>query len=61
MLIMALVSVLSAALAGMLHRHQGHSTMPPGFYVIMAAAAPVGLMIVISFAVAVMKFLGRRR
>jgi len=58
---MGLFSVLSAALAGMLRRNLGHSVMAPGFYVIMAAAAPVAVMILFSLALAVLRLFGRRR
>ena len=61
LLIMGLFSILSAALAGMLRRHMGHSAMAPGFYVIMAAAAPVALMILFSFVAAILKFFGGQR
>jgi len=61
LLIMVLFSVLAAALAGLLHRHQGRSTMPPGFFVLMAVAAPVGLMILASLFRAVTRYLNRRR
>ena len=61
LLIMGLCSVLSAAVAGMLRRSLGHSIMAPGFYVIMAAAAPVAVMILFSLALAVVRFFGRRR
>ncbi|HYW78304.1 MAG TPA: hypothetical protein VE890_01965 [Thermoguttaceae bacterium] len=61
LLVMVLFSVLAAALAGMLHRHQGRSTMQPGFFVLMAIAAPMGLMILASLLRAVMRYINRRR
>ena len=60
LVIMGLFSVLSAALAGMLRRSLGHSIMVPGFYVIMAAAAPVAVMILFSIVLAVLKLFRRR-
>ncbi|MEE8452630.1 MAG: hypothetical protein V3R99_11970 [Thermoguttaceae bacterium] len=61
LLVMVLFSVLAAALAGLLHRHQGRSTMPPGFFVLMAVAAPMGLMILAGLLRAVTRYLNRRR
>jgi hypothetical protein len=58
---MVLFCVLSAALFGMLRRSMGHSIMAPGFYVIMAAAAPVAVMILFSLVLAVARFFGHRR
>ena len=40
LLVMVLVSVLSATFAGPRHRHQGEATMRPGLFVVMAIAAP---------------------
>ena len=48
LLLMVLCSVLSAALAGMLRGRDPGTSLPPGFYVIMAAIAPMALMILLS-------------
>ena len=48
LLVMVLVSVLSATFAGLWHRHQGEATMRPGLFVVMAIAAPVALMMLAS-------------
>lgn len=61
LLVMVLISVLAAALAGMVHRHQGRSTMRPGFFVLMAIAAPIGLMILAGLFRAVTQYFNRRR
>jgi hypothetical protein len=61
LVIMGLFSVLSAALAGMLRRSQGHSVMTPGFYVIMAAAAPIAGMMLFSLTLAVLRLIARWR
>ena len=61
LLIMLLFSVLAAAWAGMLHRSQGNSTMRPGFFVLMAIAAPMGLMILAGLFHAVVKYFKQRR
>ncbi len=47
MLITALASVVFATLAGLL-RSSSEARMPPGFFVLMAIAAPMALMIGIS-------------
>ncbi|OHB69878.1 MAG: hypothetical protein A2V70_02320 [Planctomycetes bacterium RBG_13_63_9] len=59
-LLTALLSVLAAAFAGML-RSSLDSSMQPGFFVIMAAAAPLAAIIVISLCRATVRWLGRRR
>jgi len=61
LLVMVLVSVLAASLAGLLHRHQGRSTMPPGFFVLMAVAAPMGLLILAALFRAVTQYFKHRR
>lgn len=49
MLLAALpVSILSAAWAGMMGLGARNSRLPQGFYVLMAAAAPMALMVLIS-------------
>jgi hypothetical protein len=61
LLITALLSVLAAALAGMLRRQYGGSSLPSGFFVVMAVAAPMAVMILISLLYSVVRFLRRRR
>ena len=60
LLIMTLFAVLAAALAGMVRRHAGISTMPAGFFVLMAVAAPMAAMIVASLLRAAVKWMRRR-
>lgn len=60
LLLMLLCSVLSAALAGMLRDAEGRSSLPPGFFIFMAAAAPLGLMILMSLYRAIIRFRSRR-
>jgi len=60
LLVTALFSILSASLAGML-RGSFDSSMPPGFFILMAAAAPVGVAILISLFHAAVSLLKRRR
>lgn len=60
-LVTALCSVLAAALGGMLHRSWGISSMPPGFFVSMAAAAPLAMMVLLSLLRSVVLWLKRRR
>ena len=58
------ISILAAAWAGMMGLGAGNSRLPRGFFVLMAAAAPVGVMILIAVCRAVFRFLtgaGRRR
>ena len=57
------VSILAAAWAGMMGLGAGNSRLPQGFFVLMAAAAPVGVMILIGVCRAVFRLLtgGRRR
>ena len=57
------ISILAAAWAGMMGLGAGNSQIPQGFFVLMAAAAPVGLMILIGVCRAVFQLLrrGRRR
>ena len=61
LLVMVLVSVLSASFAGLWHRHRGEATMPPGFFVLMAVAAPMALMILASVLRAVTRYIASRR
>ncbi len=56
-----LVSVLAAALGGMLRRRSGHADMPPGFFVLMAAIAPMALMVGISLYRGLVRLIDRRR
>ena len=61
LLITALFGVLAAALAGMLHRREGRPSMPPGFFIVMAVAAPMAVLIAVSLLRAVVQWLQRRR
>ncbi len=60
LLIMFLFSILAAALSGMLNRGAGKPTMPAGFYVMMAVAAPMAAMIAISLIRALRRWLKKR-
>ena len=53
------ISLLAAAWAGMMGFGAGNSPFPQGFYVLMAAAVPMGAMILISVCRAVLKRLGQ--
>lgn len=55
------ISVLAAAWAGMMGLGADHPRLPRGFFVLMAAAAPMALMILISLAGALFKRAKRRR
>ncbi|MHC4181008.1 MAG: hypothetical protein ACYSWU_26210 [Planctomycetota bacterium] len=57
----ALCSVLAAALGGMLRTRWGLSSMPPGFFELMAAAAPVAMVILLSLLRSAALWLKRRR
>jgi len=61
LLVTALVSVLAAALGGLLRRRQGAFEMPPGFFVLMTIAAPVAVLIFLSLAQSLLRWLNRRR
>ena len=53
------ISVLAAAWAGMMDLGADNSPFPQGFYVLMAAATPVALMILLSVGRAVVRRQGR--
>ena len=53
------ISLLAAAWAGMMGLGARNSPLPQGFYVFMAIAAPMGVMILISVCRAVLKRLGQ--
>ena len=55
LLIMVLTSVLAAALGGMLRGQAGESPLPSGFFVLMAVAAPVAVLILLSLIRAIAK------
>lgn len=58
------ISILSAAWAGMMGLGAESSVLPQGFYVLMAAAAPMAVMILVSVGRALFRLLGvssRRR
>ena len=60
-LVTTLCSVLAAALGGMLRSHWGSSRVPLGFFVLMAAAAPVAALTVLSLLRSAVLWLRRRR
>ena len=60
-LLTALCSVLAAALGGMLRSRWGLSLMPPGFFELMAAAAPVAVVILLSLLRSAVLWLKRHR
>jgi len=53
------ISLLAAAWAGMMGLGARNSPLPQGFYVLMAAAAPVAVMVLISVCRAVLRRLGQ--
>lgn len=55
------VSVLAAAWAGMMGLGADRPALPRGFYVLMAAAAPMGLVIAISVGRSAVRLLRRAR
>ena len=59
LLVVVPVSVLSAAWAGMVGLGAENRVIPRGFYVLMAAAAPMALMILISLCRSIAQLLGR--
>ena len=61
LLVTTLVSILAAALAGLLQRRSSSFEMPPGFFVLMTIAAPVAVLIFLSLTRALVRWLGRRR
>lgn len=58
--LMFAVSVLSAAMAGLVRQGGGDSAVPEEFYLAMLTAAPLGAMIVLSLFYAVQNWWGRR-
>jgi len=62
MLLAALpISILSAAWAGMIGLGAGSTRLPQGFFVLMAAAAPMAVMILISVCRTIVRLLGGSR
>ncbi|HUT91222.1 MAG TPA: hypothetical protein VMY37_17105 [Thermoguttaceae bacterium] len=55
------ISILSAAWAGMMGFGAENSRFPPAFFVLLAAAAPVGVMILFSVCRAVLRTLDESR
>ncbi len=53
------ISILSAAWAGMVGRGARNVRWPPGFFVLMAAAAPVAVMILLSVGRSLLRLLNR--
>ena len=60
-LVTALCSVLAAALGGMLRSRWGGSSMPPGFFELMAAGTPVAMVVLLSLLRSAVLWLRRRR
>lgn len=64
LLITALLGVLAAALGGMLRGRPAGVPLPLGFYIVMAVAAPLGALIVVSLLRSairlIVQYLGRR-
>ena len=52
------ISILSAAWAGMMGLGANSTRVPQGFFILMAAAAPMAVMILISVCRAVLRLLG---
>jgi hypothetical protein len=61
LLLTALVSVLAAALGGMLRREYFDSPTPAVYFLMMAIAAPIGVMIVVSLLRAAVRWAARSR
>ena len=61
LMLMVLFSVLAAALGGMIRSTYGDSPLPVGYLVIMAIAAPMGVLIVVSLLRLGLQWLGRRQ
>ncbi len=59
-LLMLVVSVLSAAAAGLVRQGVAATAMPGEFYLVMLIAAPLGVMIVLSLFYAVLRRWGNR-
>ena len=60
LLTMLLFSILAAALGGMIRRHTVGTPMPPGFFILMAVAGPLGVMIGLSLLRTIGRRIGRR-
>jgi hypothetical protein len=60
-LLTALCSVLAATLSGLLRDEESRASMPPGFFVLMGAAAPVAIVILLSLGRSALLWLKRRR
>ncbi len=59
-LVTLLVSVAAAAVGGLVQPRLPGRTVPREFFVVMLAAAPLGVTIVLSLVYTVMRWLGRR-
>jgi hypothetical protein len=57
----ALWSVLCGAFAGLRQGHVGTSRLPHGFFVLMAVAAPLAIMIAVGLVLSLRRWLDRRR
>lgn len=55
------VSLMAAALSGMLNRRAGTSPMPAGFFVAMAIFAPLAVMLLANLLLAIRRWFDRRR
>jgi hypothetical protein len=58
LLLMLIVSVLAAALSGMLQLSD--TSLPRGFFVVMAVAAPMAVLVAVGLLRSVSRLLGRR-
>ena len=60
-LAMLFCSVLSTVLAGLLYPQRTGSSLPRGSFVLLAAAAPMAVMIVLSLYQAIVRLINHRR
>ncbi len=60
-LVTAMVSVLAAALGGMLRAHSGRLSMHPGVFRLMAIVSPLAVLIVVSLWYSAVQWFKRRR
>jgi len=61
LLLAVICSVSAATLAGMLGLQRSGVKFPPGFFVVMAAAAPLAVMVVLGLIRAMIRWLARRK
>ena len=60
-LVTAVFSVLAAALGGMIRRQPVGTPMPPGFFILLAAAAPLGLVVLLGLLHSLIGWISRYR